>query len=252
VNDAQFYLQDDTAGIAVFVSGGNAIRPFNGDYVEVVGPLGHFNGLFELNLVAANPSHSVTVVSNSAPLPAPVVFDFSTATNIPVMEATYEGSRVVISNVFIQGAGGVFISGSNTNMTNLKNQAFPLRIDTRVLDMINQPIPEFVSSITGVMGQFSAGPGFTNGYQFFPLQFADLIVSPVPSNSIPLGVALSGTNAAVSWLSAAKGFTLQGNTSIDSPNWQDVTDAAVITNNLNVIRLSATNNQYFRLVRQAP
>ncbi|MEP6663364.1 MAG: immunoglobulin domain-containing protein, partial [Verrucomicrobiota bacterium] len=57
--NAQFYIQDSTAGIVVFVSGGSTIRPLAGDLVRVTGPLGAFNALFELNLVASNPNHAV-------------------------------------------------------------------------------------------------------------------------------------------------------------------------------------------------
>jgi hypothetical protein len=247
--DAQFYLQDDTAGLAVFVDDGSTIRPANGDYVEVIGPLGHFNGLFELNLVAANPSHSVNIISNGAALTEPIVLDLASLTNIPYIEGLVEGARVTVSNVFIQGAGGFFVSGNNYNMTDLNNKVLQLRIDTRVIEMINQPIPEFVTSITGVLGQFGQGPAYTNGYQLFPLQYTDLNVIPVPEDSIPLNISVSGSDASISWLSAAQGFSLQGTPGLTTPDWQTILDTPVITNSLNVITIPATNNQFFRLVR---
>jgi len=208
--NAQFYLQDDTGGIAVFVSGGASIRPAQGDRVRVTGPLGHFNGLFELNLVAANFTHSVEILSSGNPLPTPALFNFATLTAIPTMEASVEGSLLVISNVFLQGAGGNFASGGNYNMTNLNGQVGVLRIDTRVTDVIGQPIPAFATSIKGVMGQFDGSAPHNSGYQFFLTLYSDLIVGtpPAPSaNPIPLNFGVNGGNLVLAWTNSA--FALQ-------------------------------------------
>ncbi|MGI8964918.1 MAG: immunoglobulin domain-containing protein, partial [Limisphaerales bacterium] len=207
--NAQFYIMDNTAGIAVFVSGGSTIRPLAGDKVRVTGPLGAFNGLFELNLVASNPNHSVTILSSGNPLPTPAVFNFSTASNPSVMEASVEGSRLVISNVFL-GGGTTFLSGENVNMTNQSGQVFLLRIDTRVGDVIGKPKPEFAYSITGVMGQFDNATPFDSGYQFFVTRYADIITNAPPA-AVRLSIAKSGSDVLVSWPTSATGFVLQGN-----------------------------------------
>src|SRR5688500_5955829 len=41
---SQFYMQDNTAGIAVFVENSATNRPTAGTRVRVTGPMGHFNG----------------------------------------------------------------------------------------------------------------------------------------------------------------------------------------------------------------
>lgn len=208
--NAQFYMQDNTGGIVVFVAGGASIRPALGDRVRVTGPLGQFNGLFELNLSAANFTHSVEILSSGNPLPQPAPFNFATLADIPMMETNVEGSYLVISNVFLQNAGQTFNSGGNYNMTNLNGQVGVLRIDSRVQDVIGQPIPEFAASIKGVMGQFDGTAPHNSGYQFFLTQYSDLIAGTPPSPSvdpIPLDFQVSGGNLILSWADSA--FNLQ-------------------------------------------
>ncbi|HMP82917.1 MAG TPA: immunoglobulin domain-containing protein [Verrucomicrobiota bacterium] len=208
--NAQFYMQDATAGIVVFVLGGSSIRPAQGDLVRVTGPLGQFNGLFELNLNAATFTHSVEILSSGNPVPAPIPLDLATLSNFPVMESSIEGSLVIVSNVFLQGAGGNFASGANYHATNLLGQVALqfVRIDTRALDVIGQPIPEFAASIKGVMGQFTSGPPFTGGYQLFLTQPGDLIAGTPPVPAVELTIVRDGHSVTLSWPDAA--YSLQG------------------------------------------
>jgi hypothetical protein len=248
VGNTEFFMQDSTGGLAVFI-GGASISVSPGDYVQVVGPLGHFNGFLEMNLVGANPSHSYTFISNNPAMPAPVVFDFANSNNIPLMETNIEGMRVVVSNVFIAGAGGFFISGSNTNMTNQKGQNFPLRVDSRVIDVIGQGVPEFASSIIGVMGQFGSGPSYTNGYQLFITHFADLTTN---FPAVLLKVANSNNNAVVSWVTNATGFVLQTNASVTAAGWGDATNTPATNANFNVVTVPASGAQFYRLKKTYP
>ena len=49
--NAEFFVQDASGGIAVFVAnGGSTMFPAAGDRVNVAGPLGHFNSLLQFNL----------------------------------------------------------------------------------------------------------------------------------------------------------------------------------------------------------
>lgn len=248
---AQFYIQDSTAGIVVFVSGGSTIRPAQGDRVRVTGPLGHFNGLFELNLVAANFTHSVEILSSGNPLPAPAVFGFSTLTNIPVMEASVEGSLLVISNVFLQGGGGTnnFVSGANYNLTNLNGQIGVLRIDTRALDVIGKPIPQFASSITGVMGQFDGSAPFTSGYQFFLTTYSDLVAGTPPATSVSLSVRRVGSDVEISWPTSASGFVLESVSALSpTATWSPVGQTPVVSGDNNVVTVPiSSGNQFYRL-----
>ncbi|MFN7141395.1 MAG: immunoglobulin domain-containing protein, partial [Limisphaerales bacterium] len=98
-NDTAFYMQDDTAGISVYITGRNADKPTRGAKVRVVGRLGHFNGLLQLNLNDANPTHSYTLLQPTS-LPNVIPISFDVAANIPYIESI-EGSRVILSNVFL-------------------------------------------------------------------------------------------------------------------------------------------------------
>jgi hypothetical protein len=245
--NAQFYMQDNTGGIAVFVLGGAAIRPAQGDRVRVTGPLGHFNGLFELNLDGANFTHSVEILSSGNPLPQPALFNFATLANVPTMEASVEGSYLVISNVFLQNAGSTFGSGVNYRMTNLNGLTAELRIDTRALDVIGQTIPAFASSIKGVMGQFDGSAPHNTGYQFFLTLYSDLVAGtpPAPSaNPIPLDFGVNGANLVLTWTNAS--FNLQAAPAV-SGTYTNIPGAT----SPHPVPLSG-DQRYFRLVQPVP
>lgn len=248
--NTQFYLQDDTGGIAVFVSGGT-LWPFAGDRVRVVGPLGHFNGLFELNLVAANPTHSVEVLSSGNPLPTPVEFNFSSANNPALMESAIEGSLVVVSNVYLQGGGeGLFTTGGmNVNMTNLLGQVFVLRVDARVFDMVAQPIPVFASSIVGVMGQYDQSSPFDSGYQLLITTYADLVEgTPLPF-SIPLNISKNGSQVEIFWTTEDGGYVLQSASAIDG-TWETALESPVQNGSTYTVTInSPAGNRFYRLVK---
>lgn len=181
--NALFYIQDTTAGIAVFVSGGSAIRPKAGDRVRVTGPLGHFNGLLELNLVASNPQHKVETLSSGNPLPTPKPLAFSAQGDPATMEAL-EGSVVVASGVLLDLAQANFpsaTSGGNVTMSNEAGEKFVLRVDARVLDITGQPKPTVPVSVIGVLAQFDGSSPYTTGYQLTPTRFGDIqggVVAP--------------------------------------------------------------------------
>lgn len=208
-NSAEFFMQDNRAGICVFVGGGSSV-PNAGDLVRVTGPLSQFSGMFELNLSASNPAHSVsTPISTGRPLPVPIVLDFADVSDISYMETNVEGSLVIVSNVFLQQATPEFISGSNINMTNVNRRVLSLYINAGAWDVIAQTIPPFAASIAGVMSQHTSNVPATNAYELDILQYSDLVSSTnVPALPMPLKIQLSGTNAVLTWW-AISPFTLQ-------------------------------------------
>jgi hypothetical protein len=175
--NALFYMQDNTAGIVVFVSGSTTIRPKAGDRVRVTGPLGHFNGLLELNLVASNPAHTVVTLSTNNPLPAPKPLAFSSQ-NDPALIDSLEGSLLIVTNVLLDLTQPNFppaSSGGNVSMTNQQGEVFVLRVDTRVLDITGQPKPTVPVDVIGVLAQFDTSSPYTIGYQLTPTRFADIV-----------------------------------------------------------------------------
>jgi len=172
--NALFYIQDNTAGISVFVGGGSTVRPDAGDLVRVTGPLGHFNGLLEFNLSASNTNHSVLTLSSNNPLPTPTPFEFSWQ-NDPAAIEPYEGGYVMASNVFLDLSTSTFpTGGGNVTVTNEAGETFVLRVDART-DINGQAKPTGPVTILGVLGQFDSTSPFTTGYQLLPSRYADIL-----------------------------------------------------------------------------
>ncbi len=206
-----FYLQDETAGISAFVTGkpGTEIPPA-GARVRIVGPLGHFNGLLELNLVASNAKHVVEVLSTGNPLPAPVALDFAwpitttdlTATSPGIASAeANEGRLVRVDNVLLDTATGAnFTSGSNVTVTDAADSAktFVLRIDSRVTEVIGQPKPTGPVALVGVLGQFDSADPRAGGYQLIVTRLADIIAGSV-AGPITAAAAVAGETVTLTW-----------------------------------------------------
>ena len=231
--NASFYIEDTNSlcGMDVFIAGDTSTRPTNGDIIQVTGPIGQFNGVLEFNLNAANPTHIVTNLGPSGySVPAKPFADFSAAANFALMETNYEGSLVVVSNVLIQfGGTGTNYSSTTFTLTNQANQTFPLFIDSRLADILGQPIPAGLVNIKGYISQFKAAAPFTNGYQLVPTYIGDIVAAPVPS-----------TNSALSTLTITSGAlspAFDPNTlSYSSPSVPNATTSVTVT------PTSATNN----------
>ncbi|MBI4324783.1 MAG: immunoglobulin domain-containing protein [Chloroflexi bacterium] len=172
--DALFYVQDDTGGIAVFVSGGAGVVPPAGAKVRVTAPLTHFNGLLEFRVTASNPLHSVTTLSTGHPLPEPTPFDYNWQFDPAVIEMQ-EGKYIVISNVFLDLTTPTFrTGGENVTITTEFGEPFILRVDART-DIGGQAKPTTAVTIFGVLGQFDSSNPRTSDYQIIPSRFADIV-----------------------------------------------------------------------------
>ena len=208
-NSTEFFMQDGTAGICVYMGGdfGNSL-PNAGDLVRVIGPLGQFDGLFQFNLSASNPSHSISsAISTGNPLPAPKYFNINDYTNSPYMETNVEGSLVVVSNVFLDQSSLQFAYGA-INITNVNRKYISLYVSANAENVIGHDVPQFAASIAGVMSQYTTSLPATGGYELDILQYTDLVSGTPPDLPMPLQIRRSGTNAVLSWWAIAP-FTLQ-------------------------------------------
>lgn len=199
VGNAQFYIQDATAGIDVFMSGSTTIRPKAGDWVRAVGQLGSFNSLLELNLAAANAGHSITILSNNAPMPlATSLHDFALGTNNPAAMEMLEGSLVTLTNVWLTGGAGNWASGT-TRATNAAGQTFDVFVDSRMTHIIGTPRPAFARQVTGALGQFlsQTAPQRNYGYQIILTRPQDVVAAAPPAPAI--AISRSGDRIALSW-----------------------------------------------------
>ncbi len=189
---ASFYIEDTNSlcGIDVFINGDAATRPAFGDIIQVTGPVANFNGVLELGLNSANPTHIVNNLGPSGYSTPAKRFDFSSATNVPLMETNYEGSLVVVSAVTIQNAGvSNFLSGGTLLMTNGSGQTFQLYIDSRLTDIAGQPIPSGLVNITGYISQHQTTAPYTTNYQLVPTYAGDIVAAPATAD---LSVAMTG------------------------------------------------------------
>ena len=202
------YIQDGTAGIAVYTTGGatgplvSALVP--GDSIIVTGGLKSFRGLLEID-----PITSLTVLAGNRPVPAPVVF---TAANAAAAFAEqYEGQLVRINGltslttnpVNCATAGGP-VSAFSVNSYRLNGQC-PLityvPTNSNGPDgLIGKPSPTGTFDAIGIMSQYTAAAASTTGgYQFLNRKYSDFIQgntpnltsSPVPSNISTTGFTVS-------------------------------------------------------------
>jgi Immunoglobulin domain len=205
--NSEFIMQDATGGIAVFVAGNGNILPQAGDSVTVTGPLGQFNSLLEMNLSSTNPSHIVVTNSHNNTLPVGAVLPFNFTNSaayggISNAIRLYESAVVTFTNVYFPAGftNGTFASGVNYLMTNLNGDTFIFRSDSRVFDIIGQPIPQFAWSVSGPMSFFLSATATDRsaGYEILPTRYVD-IVTTAPAQ--PVGaVTLTSGKPVVTWV----------------------------------------------------
>lgn len=204
--NAEFFVQDSSGGICVFVGGGTHIQPRQGDIVTVTGPLNKFNSLLELSLSVSDPSTILIVTGHTNSLPAPVVlpFGFTNGSGAFVSVSNvirhYEGLLVILTNVYFPGAsvGTAFASGSYV-MTNVSGGGFVFFLNSANTNIIGKPIPQFARTVTGPMSYFNSNPAATNlsaGFQMFPSAYSDIVAGPCA----PVGASGGGTRGVVNWV----------------------------------------------------
>jgi hypothetical protein len=184
----EFYMQDNTGGIAVFWSGANPTNlPPAGSIVRATGPMAAFNGLLEIEPVFTNTLTSVTVLgSTSLPAAQPLPFDPNITGNMATMKAL-ESMYFVASNVTLT-AGATYVSGANEPITVNANQTNTFANSTLTFTFTNlsgQTFTLFVGGSTDIPGKAKdAGPvtiygilGYftANGFELTPSRFADII-----------------------------------------------------------------------------
>ncbi len=163
-----FTIHDGSVGFGLFgASTKNLGYTVNeGDIIRVIGVIGHFNGLAQIN------ADSIVVISTNGTLPSPVV--------ITDMNESTESQLIRMNNVYVinstqwTNAG----SGFSVNVTNGPD-TIQLRIDADVSDVYNAPCPVGTFDVVGIGGQFDNSAPHNSGYQFLPRRLADLIF-PIP------------------------------------------------------------------------
>lgn len=140
------YVQDATAGIAVYPGSGSTgdfpADVSRGDLVTVTGPLKFFNGLLEID-----PIQSYTVVSSNNPLPAAQSVS-------PDNLGTVEGSIAIVEDVTFDLAGGTFSVGNYTFTENGGGESGEIYVRSGS-SFIGTPITQAAVNLTGIASQFN-------------------------------------------------------------------------------------------------
>ena len=224
---ASYYLWDGTAGINIFMTHGSTLQPLisQGDVVQFVGVLSSFNSTLELSGDTADPSTSITVLSNNiAALPAPKIIPFSITNNLAFCETNLESSIIMLTNVYFGTNSGRVLTNDpptsvavqNVLVTNAAGETFTLQFSPEDLDTYGQTLPSFAYYVIGPMVQNLANAGTPRnaGYGMWITRFSDVVTNP-----LSLNIQRSGADSVLTWPSVpvTLTYTVKGATSVTGP-----------------------------------
>lgn len=155
------YLQDGTAGMAVYSSSLSNVQP--GDSIEVTGVLDLYNNLMEIS-----PVNSFTIISSGNPLPAPFVLTMAVG-----YSEIYEGRLVQFNNTQFISIGSFQTGDANYDVTDGTVVSSEIRVN-HLTDIAGTPIPSGTLGLIGIMSQFQSA------YQLLPRDLDDFIVAGNP------------------------------------------------------------------------
>ncbi len=223
--NSEFFISDGTNGIAVFVVGGQGVRPQAGDSVTVTGPLGQFNSLLEMNLnPGADPSNLVITNSHNNLIPPGVVLPFN-FTNSAAFGGVgnaiykYQGNFITFTNVYFPAgfSGGKFAANGTITMTN-QSGSLILFTYSGFTNMIGQPIPKFAWTVSGPLSFFLGNTiaNRSSGYEFEPTRLDDFVtIAPAPTTAT---ISLVGGQPVLSWLAQPyMSYTILRATDLNGP-----------------------------------
>ncbi|MBE3570065.1 MAG: chitobiase/beta-hexosaminidase C-terminal domain-containing protein [Bacillales bacterium] len=184
------YIQDETAGIALYGSGLNVQR---GDKVRVKGTIADFNTLLEINVQASD----VQVIGQET-VPQPQVL------TADQLREDKEGMLVSVNNVTVES-----FSGGNYTAKDGNGNAFVIRPEDANLLSVKQTY----ESITGVLGAYN------NTYQLIPRDAADIVTdsSKVQAITATPGSGLVNNGDTVTLSTATEGATIYYTTDNTDP-----------------------------------
>ncbi|MBA4311922.1 MAG: hypothetical protein C0417_04755, partial [Chlorobiaceae bacterium] len=203
---AAAYIQDNSGGMVVYGSSFSSLVTI-GDEVIVSGLVQPFRGLFEI----VNPMlHSVVSRGNYID---PLIVTTSQIANDGIGGVeVYEGSLVRINSVTVTDTFNVAIptwavTGSGTNYRLHDATGY---IDIRVsslVDFANQPAPQGIFDVIGVVSQFKSTAPYIGGYQLMPRFSKDIISTGPIIATVPEEDNLQPTSLTISWATLYPGST---------------------------------------------
>jgi hypothetical protein len=198
---ASYYIQDDTAGINLYVTGtSTGWRPQLGDIVKAVGHLYTYNNNIEFEVETSFYAWNfVQIIGHTNSLPAPFVFTPSLTNNPSLMETNIEGRLIMLTNVFFPTNNTMNLTGNRswfvTNGGSLFLLNFPGGSDQ---DVRNHTMwTNFAWTVTGPCVQFRSGAYTNVGYQLNVSRWADIVTNPPPAPIV--SASLSTNNLVLKW-----------------------------------------------------
>lgn len=177
-----FTIHDGNVGFGVFspASANHNYSVNEGDVVRIIGTIGQFNGLAQVN------ADSIAIVSTGAALPTP--------TTIVALDESTESDLLRMNNVTIANPAQWTNAGSgfNVDITDGTN-TIQLRIDADV-DLYSQPCPVGTFDVVGIGGQYDNSNPYTSGYQMLPRYIADVIFPTPMSYDLAVTEIMAGSN----------------------------------------------------------
>ena len=212
-NTASYYLQDGTAGINIFITGGSTFRPAQGAVVTFVGVLSSFSTGLELYADSADlqyPYTSYTDTGATNALPTPINIPFNITSDLSNVNYNLGESLVKLTDVYFTNAGTTISTSANetVTVTNSSGQQFKVEFFYLDLDTAGQTLPSYAYSVSGVLY------GINTNFTVAVTRFADIVTTPPPS-PIPLNAIFSGGSVTFTWSDAT--FSLQSSTSVSGP-----------------------------------
>lgn len=194
------YLQDGTAGLAVFdaaVHAGVAL----GDSVQITGPLSEFQA------TTGQPGTGLLQISGTGTtfrvLAVPRILQSPRVVTLNDINETLEGQLLRLDGIRFQMAGGTFQGNTNylvSSSASTTTAAMQVRASARV-NFIGLRIPSGEQSVVGVLSQFRGG------YQLLPRSAADLGLQTMTNigDTIPKSRTIDVTTWNVLWFGLPTG-----------------------------------------------
>jgi phosphatidylserine/phosphatidylglycerophosphate/cardiolipin synthase-like enzyme len=180
------YMQDQTAGIAVYSSEMNGVQ--RGDSATITGTLKDY-----LSLLEVDPVSTVTVHSTGHTLPEPVVLTPSQ------FSEAYEGMLVRVDQATINASGTFQREAYSFTAAGENGQLY---INDPYSPLIDIPIPSGLISLYGPLG------AYLETYQVLPRDQQDLVsYSSIQITQSPVLSALLRTGFTLEWTTNVEGST---------------------------------------------
>ena len=179
-SNVSFTIHDGSVGYGVFMAG-STYTVTEGDQVRVIGTVGHFNGLAQIN------ADSIAFISANNTLPAPKV--------ITQLSEVTESDLNRFNNCYIINAAQWTNAGSgfSVDVTN-GTDTLVLRVDKDATDVFAAPAPIGNFDLIGIGGQFDNSAPHNSGYQLLPRYLADIVMAIPLTYDLAITEIMPGSN----------------------------------------------------------